>query len=293
MATLTGRIEAIGMLELLRVPVTNESTGKLVIFDERLDAELFYREGRLLHATSGGRSGSAALCRVLSWSAGEFEFIAGAEARGADGLQLESYGLHEELLACIKQWYAMRTSKRTASGSVAAPELEVARTVPRLVTAAAPRQLGARSAPLGTAIPRAAASRARHETESGPELLAEGSADSGTRRLKTAPPPLPKSRRPESTEAGPPLGVRAVIDPAGHVLSESPDFGVEDAEIAALIHNLAQTMGQRLSAGALEGAEVRGSNGKWLFLEERGATVVAAVVPAETEFRDVFGGEES
>jgi len=81
--TLSGRIEAISVEDLLRVSMTKRSTGRLVVFNDHFDAELYYVQGRLVAIVSGNRSGKELLKPVLEMVEGEFEFASGIEATRA------------------------------------------------------------------------------------------------------------------------------------------------------------------------------------------------------------------
>src|SRR5512145_1886433 len=63
--TLSGRIEAISVEDLLRVSMTKRSTGRLVVFNDQFDAELYYVQGRLVAIVSGNRSGKELLKPIL------------------------------------------------------------------------------------------------------------------------------------------------------------------------------------------------------------------------------------
>lgn len=81
--TLSGRIEAISIEDLLRVSMTKRSTGRLVVFNDHFDAELYYVQGRLVAIISGNRSGKDLLKPILEMVEGEFEFTSGIDVARA------------------------------------------------------------------------------------------------------------------------------------------------------------------------------------------------------------------
>lgn len=99
--TLHGRIEAIGVQELLRVSIANGSTGRLLLFNDEQDAELYYEEGRLVAAVSGAGSGTESLSCALGMAYGEFEFVAGAVIED----ERKDARLHEALLHAVREFY--------------------------------------------------------------------------------------------------------------------------------------------------------------------------------------------
>jgi hypothetical protein len=76
---LRGRIEAISGEDLLRISVTKRSTGRLLVFNDSYDAELYYLQGRLIAAVSGSSHGKEVLKCVLEMVDGEFEFANGIQ----------------------------------------------------------------------------------------------------------------------------------------------------------------------------------------------------------------------
>ncbi|HET9960219.1 MAG TPA: DUF4388 domain-containing protein [Polyangiaceae bacterium] len=109
--TLRGRIEAIGIHDLLRVSVSKGSSGRLLVFNEQSDSELYYEHGRLMAVTSGSEHGPECLEKVLGMTEGEFEFawglVAEPERRTAD--------LHERMLAAVKEFYERQVRERAKS----------------------------------------------------------------------------------------------------------------------------------------------------------------------------------
>jgi hypothetical protein len=110
---LRGRIEAIGIFDLLRIAVGNGNTGRLLVFNDQFDAELYYVEGRLVVAIAGDAKGRDALVGVFGMTDGEFEFaqeiVAPPEQHDAS--------LHDVMTAAIKNHYQERVRARQDSVS--------------------------------------------------------------------------------------------------------------------------------------------------------------------------------
>ena len=102
--SLHGRIDAIGIHDLLRIGVAQGSTGRLLVFNDRFDAELHYVEGRLIAVTSDGSKGTDCLNSVLQMTEGEFEFTTGAESAS----DLGDAKLHDAMTQAIRRHYQER-----------------------------------------------------------------------------------------------------------------------------------------------------------------------------------------
>lgn len=109
--SLRGRIEAIGVFDLMRIGVTNESTGRLLVFNDTFDAELYYVEGRLVAIVSGNGIGAKALELVQQMTEGEFEFVSGIEIP----VEQHDESLHEAMTSAIKSHYQQRVRARQES----------------------------------------------------------------------------------------------------------------------------------------------------------------------------------
>jgi len=132
-AALSGSLSAVGLLELLRLPMTTGRTGMLIVVNsdpEVADAEarLHYREGTLVAGAVGNSSGEAALRRILGWKDGYFEFLGDTPMPERVDAHLHSVALTE-----IKNWYAARTSSRPAAAvaSGSSPALQIPRATPK------------------------------------------------------------------------------------------------------------------------------------------------------------------
>lgn len=105
---LQGRIEAIGIFDLLRVAVTQNSTGRLMLFNDYDEAALYYEHGRLIEAWSGSERGISALKAVLRLHVGEFEYTRDASIH----VEQPDARLHEVLMLAIKEYYQQRVLAR-------------------------------------------------------------------------------------------------------------------------------------------------------------------------------------
>jgi hypothetical protein len=104
-ATMRGRIEAIGIQELLRISAIKGGTGRLLVFNDHDDAELYYEQGRLVAAVSGSNSGRDCLQQALQMHDGEFEFAPGITAAPEHKLP----NLHEGMVGAIRDYYEKQT----------------------------------------------------------------------------------------------------------------------------------------------------------------------------------------
>lgn len=113
---LRGRIEAIGVFDLLRIAVTKGNTGRLLVFNDQFDAELYYVEGRLVAAIANALKGRDALKGVFEMTEGEFEFAQDIEAPTGQ----DDPALHDVMTAAIKSHYQERVRARQDSGTTPA-----------------------------------------------------------------------------------------------------------------------------------------------------------------------------
>jgi len=73
-----GRLEVIGVSGLLQMCHLGRLTGVLSVGSGPRVAELRFREGEIVSAEAGGRSGEEAVLELLSWPEGHFSFAPGA-----------------------------------------------------------------------------------------------------------------------------------------------------------------------------------------------------------------------
>lgn len=110
---LRGRIEAIGIFDLLRIAVTQCSSGRLLVFNDQFDAELYYDQGRLVAVMASSETGRDALKKVMEMAEGEFEFAGGLEVPSTK----RDPALHEGMMQAIKGHYQERVRARQDSAT--------------------------------------------------------------------------------------------------------------------------------------------------------------------------------
>jgi Domain of unknown function (DUF4388) len=96
---LRGQIKAIGIIDLLRVAISQRSTGRLLLFSHGGGAELHYEQGKMVAAVSGSISGKLALSFALAFDSGEFEYVPEESSKSITRDPL----LHDILLLAIQQ----------------------------------------------------------------------------------------------------------------------------------------------------------------------------------------------
>jgi Domain of unknown function (DUF4388) len=71
-----GTVESTGISGVLQIPTLSNSSGRLTVTngDESADAEIFYKNGKVVHAELGEVTGPAAIIELMRWEAGRFEF---------------------------------------------------------------------------------------------------------------------------------------------------------------------------------------------------------------------------
>ncbi len=114
-AALSGNINTVGLLELLRIPMTTKRNGTLIVIcadpdAADVEARFRYEGGTLVAGALGELTGEAALRRMLTWSEGEFEFLADATFDGPN-----DPNLHRAALTELKAWYSARTGGSATS----------------------------------------------------------------------------------------------------------------------------------------------------------------------------------
>lgn len=250
---LHGNIEAIGIHDLLRIAVTKGSTGRLLVFNDQTDAELYYEEGHLVSVTSSHARGRDQLYVVLSMVEGEFEF--------ARGLQIDvsehDLELHDAMLHAIKEHYQQRVRiKQEAS--------DKASQVPRMsgVHRVAPT-------PTVSVTPEGATA-----VTSGPPLAPPRREEAPLLETPTVPRPsdalsLPKMSvtHPEATEpsklvAGE-IG-RGSVDFTGRLGDKVGTMTSQESALAALVFKQSQLIANILGMRGLERFEILGTNASTL-----------------------------
>lgn len=77
---LRGSLDDLAVVDLIQFVHQARQTGALQLKGAGQEASLFYRQGALVDARSGPYAGLEVLVRVIDWTSGEFEFLAGQEA---------------------------------------------------------------------------------------------------------------------------------------------------------------------------------------------------------------------
>ncbi|MDP8228067.1 MAG: DUF4388 domain-containing protein [Candidatus Electryoneaceae bacterium] len=72
---LKGTLEDLSIVELLQFPYAGRKTGKLIVQQGDNISELYYRDGKLIHAILDDKDGFEATVELVGWDAGFFEFI--------------------------------------------------------------------------------------------------------------------------------------------------------------------------------------------------------------------------
>jgi uncharacterized protein (TIGR02266 family) len=68
-----GRLEVMGLPNIVQVLETERRTGTLRLTHETRRGEIFFLDGRVAYAVEGPRQGEAAVYRMLAWDKGDFE----------------------------------------------------------------------------------------------------------------------------------------------------------------------------------------------------------------------------
>ncbi|MBN2527539.1 MAG: DUF4388 domain-containing protein [Deltaproteobacteria bacterium] len=71
---LSGTLKDLGIVDLIRFPVSAHKTGELIITTPSANARLYYSHGELRHVVCGDAKGMAAMVELVDWSDGSFEF---------------------------------------------------------------------------------------------------------------------------------------------------------------------------------------------------------------------------
>lgn len=74
---LRGSLTDMAVGDVLQLPLMGAKTGELRVQHDRLTASLFYKEGRMVHATLNDKRDEDVLVEVLGWAQGDFAFEQG------------------------------------------------------------------------------------------------------------------------------------------------------------------------------------------------------------------------
>ena len=276
--TLHGRIEAIGIHDLLRVSTGKGSTGRLLVFNDSSDAEIYYEGGRLVAVISGASFGPTCLLQVLQMQDGEFEFAVGLEAPA----ERKTANLHEAMIAAVREHYEQQVRTRQAAAKAGAEEprssgvhkidesnaaAATPSAAPARPAATATRPAAPRPSPTQTSTPAPATAVARLSV-----------SQPGAPQPSVAPRPTPAPDAASSEDAAKAsaqpaqraqllpgeLG-SAAIDPSGRVLRRLGTLNQHEAALAALALKLSTRLGASLGARESLGVELHAAGEKALY----------------------------
>jgi Domain of unknown function (DUF4388) len=69
-----GTIESTGITSVLQIPSLSNASGKLAVTNGGDRGEVYYRNGKVVHAELGDLVGADAVIRMMRWDRGQFEF---------------------------------------------------------------------------------------------------------------------------------------------------------------------------------------------------------------------------
>jgi CheY-like chemotaxis protein len=101
-----GRLEEMGLFDLLQVIDVSRRSGELSIEHRGQRGQLWFKDGELLDAQMGHLSGVDAIYRLLTWEFGQYEFDFNAPARPRQ-IKRSVGEVREEGLRRLGQWNAM------------------------------------------------------------------------------------------------------------------------------------------------------------------------------------------
>ncbi|MGC4067551.1 MAG: DUF4388 domain-containing protein [Polyangiaceae bacterium] len=226
---LHGNIEAIGIPDLLRIAVAKGNTGRLLVFNDQTDAELYYDQGRLVGVMSSAENGLAQLKVVFAMTEGEFEFARGLEIPRDQ----HDPALHDAMMQAIKEHYQQRVRSRQDSGAAPAAQNKMSG-VHRV------------SSPSVTVSPIVSVEQPSAPTHSFSEASAASNDASVGATVSEA---LLKG------ETG-----RATADLTGRTTAKLGSIATQEVALAALISKQAQTIATLIGMRGLERFELRGAN---------------------------------
>lgn len=261
-AALSGNINAVGLLELLRIPMTTKRTGTLIVICEDADAvdaeaRFEYANGQLVSGVLGELRGEGALRKLLTWHDGEFEFIPDTQHEGPIDTRL-----HPVVLAELKSWYAARAGAvQGANSSRNGPSSGAARETPAPAPAAAPRASPARPT-------------------SGPISALGGPRVSQPYAPRAPAAPQAPAQRPSSA-----VGAGA-IDARGNLRDVGGQLSPRDGALAFAALQLGAAIGKELGVGNPQAIEIRGKGDRWIGAAVRGETAVVVVCPPDSDLGD-------
>lgn len=96
---INGTLSDIGFVSLLQFPNSSRKTGLLTVITIDGKAEFYYRNGELVHAKYGEKTGKTVLVDIVDWNEGQFSFESGLEP---DETTI-SEDLHQILMWALKE----------------------------------------------------------------------------------------------------------------------------------------------------------------------------------------------
>ncbi len=257
-AALSGNINAVGLLELMRIPMTTKRTGTLIVICEDADAvdaeaRFQYDNGMLVSGSLGALTGEEALRRMLTWRDGEFEFIADAPFEGERDPRL-----HPVVLSELKNWYAARAGV-SASAAGSRPAGSPSPSAPAMAPTSARAPVAKPPSGPVSAIPRYQPARA------------------------ATPPPAPVSA--PSAPISSALG-GGILDTRGNLRDVSGQLSPRDGALVFAALQIGAAIGKDMGVGNPHSIEIRGKGPRWLAAAVRGEAAVVVACPPDTDLTD-------
>lgn len=274
-ASLSGNINAVGLLELLRIPMTTKRTGTLIVIcqdDDVVDAEarFQYDSGTLVSGSLGALTGEDALRRMLTWRDGEFEFIPDTELEGERDPRL-----HPVVLSELKNWYSARAGVSSSSSSGSRPA----------TTTAASTSAPTPSSPVAPAAAAPPASTQRLAPVRQPGGPVSALPRYQQPRAATPPPaavtPAPAPAAPISSALG-----GGTLDTRGNLRDVSGQLSPRDGALVFAALQLGAAIGKDMGVGNPNEIEIRGKGARWLAAGVRGESAAVVACPPDTDLID-------
>jgi hypothetical protein len=268
-ASLSGNINAVGLLELLRIPMTTKRTGTLIVIcedDDVVDAEarFQYDNGTLVTGSLGPLTGEDALRRMLTWRDGEFEFIPDTQFEGERDPRL-----HPVVLAELKSWYSARAGVSSSSSSGSRPAATASTSSPAVATSAVAPPAAA------TAPPASAQRLAPVRQPAGPV-----SALPRYQQPRVAT-PAPAPAAPISSALG-----AGTLDTRGNLRDVSGQLSPRDGALVFAALQVGAAIGKDMGVGNPNEIEIRGKGARWLAAVVRGESAAVVACPPDTDLTE-------
>jgi hypothetical protein len=276
---LRGRIEAIGVFDLLRIAVTKGNTGRLLVFNDQFDAELYYVEGRLMAAVANQLKGRDALKGVFEMGEGEFEFAQDLALPETE----HDATLHDVMMAAIKSHYQERVRARHDSSTSlpAAPKARQETQSGMPAVRISGTHLVSEDSRIGVAP--------IVSIEKPPSALNSGrSAEKPTPPLNQArPDATPKTSASQAVLLPGELG-RATTDNAGRTSKRHGDVTAHDAALATLASKTAQSVASIIGMRDLQRFEIIGVNERALLCRVQKDGIELSVSSGTADFDAIW-----